>query len=70
LALSTDRIDCLNKSIASKDSDVNMVKQKLEMEKKEADSLKIRVDRETQEKFLLKVYFYVMALVILVLYLS
>ena len=55
MALSTDKIDQLNKSIASKDSHANMVKQKLESEKKDADSLKIRVDQETQEKLLLKV---------------
>ena len=57
LALSTDKIDQLNKCIASKDSEANIVQQKLVTEKQEADSLKIKLDQETQEKLLLKVYF-------------
>lgn len=55
LALSTERIDQLHKTVTSKRSQVGMVEEKLETEKKDADSLKIRLDKEIHEKMSFKV---------------
>ena len=45
----------LNKTIASKRGQMETVEQKLDIERKEADSLKIKLDQEIQEKVTLKV---------------
>ena len=45
----------MSKSIASKQSYIGSVERKLEIETMEADSLKIRLDKEMHEKMSLKV---------------
>ena len=48
-------MDQLNKTIISKRGQMETVEQKLDIERKEADSLKIKLDKEIQEKMTLKV---------------
>ena len=45
----------LSKTVASKRGQMETVEQKLDIERKESDSLKIKLDKEIQEKMTLKV---------------
>ena len=54
LATSVEKIDQLSKSVSIKRTHMGAVEQRLEKEKKEADDLRLQLDRETREKAALR----------------
>ena len=54
LATSVEKIDQLSKSFSIKRTHMGAVEQRLEKEKKEADDLRLQLDRETREKAALR----------------
>ena len=55
LGLSSEKVDQLSHSISLKTSEADMVEEKLEGEKRDVDSLRIKFEKEILEKVALKV---------------